>query len=80
MTEMMKYVMEEECNEQYIDALLFLPVIVSSFPLPSVDITNTSFKSGIRVAEYDFHITPETVPLSIKSANAETGLGVTSRP
>ena len=60
MTEMMKYVMEEECNEQYIDALLFqfpsLPVIVSSFPLPSVDITNTSFKCGIKVAEYDFDI------------------------
>ena len=56
MTEMMKYVMEEECNEQYIDALLFLPVIVSSFPLASVDITNTSFKSGIKVAEYDFDI------------------------
>ena len=26
------------------------------------------------------HITPEAVPLSIKSANAETGVGVTSRP
>ena len=27
-----------------------------------------------------FHITLEAVPLSIKSANAETGVGVTSRP
>ena len=26
------------------------------------------------------NITPEAVPLSIKSANAETGVGVTSRP
>ena len=26
------------------------------------------------------HITPEAVPLSKKSANAETGVGVTSKP
>ena len=53
MTEMMKYVMEEECNEQYIDALLLqfpsLPFIVSSFPLPSVYVTITSFKRGMQL-------------------------------
>ena len=44
------------------------------------DYDSRQLSSAKLVTNIYYHITPEAVPLSKKSANAETGVGVTSKP